>query len=117
MTNTDFAENVRFTAEMAVRREESARAVLVDVVTAGRQIDSYTLKPVMEAQAKAQPWRQVLQRMKKVDAAKAVESVREDCMEVLMRGESQSTCAITNETDRLARDAARNFLRETRRMG
>jgi hypothetical protein len=118
MTNTDLAENIRFSAKAAIRREDSARAALVDVVTAGRHIDSYTLRPVMTAQATAQPWRQVLTRMEKVDAAKALESVREECTELLLdRGESQSTCAITNETDRLARDAARTFLKETRRMG
>jgi hypothetical protein len=118
MTNTDLAEAITWHADLASRRDESARQVLVGAVTAGRHVDSYILKPVMEAQAKAQLWRQVVRRMEKAGAAKALESVREDCTDLLLdRGESQSTCAITNETDRLARDAARTFLKDTRRMG
>ncbi|MHB9861927.1 hypothetical protein [Streptomyces sp. YIM S03343] len=118
MTNTDLAETITWTADLATRIEDKARKDLVDAVTAGRHIDSYVLKPVMEAQAKARLWRQVVTRMEKVGAAKALESVREECTDLLLdRGESQSTCAITNETDRLARDAARTFLKETRRMG
>ncbi|MFE5037081.1 hypothetical protein [Streptomyces sp. NPDC056683] len=121
MTNakpTDLAESITWYADLATRRENTSRQALVDAVTAGRQVDSYILKPVMEDQAKAQLWRQVTLRMEKAGAAKALESVREECTDLLLdRGESQSTCAITNETHRLARDAARTFLKETRRMG
>ncbi|MFG3287313.1 hypothetical protein ACGF3G_00625 [Streptomyces sp. NPDC048179] len=121
MTNTnttDLADTITWTAGLAARRDESARKDLTDAITAGRHIDSYLLKPVMEAQAKAQLWQQVVRRMEKAGTAKALESVREECTDLLLDlGESQSTCAITNETDRLARDAARTFLKETRRMG
>jgi hypothetical protein len=115
---TDLAENLAFSAQSAIRREEYARNILTEAITAGTVIDAYTLRPMLTAQANAMPWRKVVARIKKAGAARALESVREECTELLTeRSESRSTCAITNETDRIAREAAREFLRATRRMG
>jgi len=117
MTNTDLAETIRFNAGCAIDTEGRARKALADVVSTGGYIDAHTLKPVMTAQAEALPWRQVLNRLEKAGALEALDSVREECTELLLeRSESQSTCAITNDLERMRRDAARNFLRNTRRL-
>ncbi|MFI5814931.1 hypothetical protein ACIA7S_28730 [Streptomyces sp. NPDC051643] len=114
---TGLTENLIFSAQSVIRNEERARKALAKGVTEGMVVDSYLLRPVLIAQATAVPWRKVAARIEQAGAVEALRSVREECMEFLTeRSETQSTCAITNESDRLARDAARDFLRTIRSM-
>jgi hypothetical protein len=117
-TAEELAAYVTMLATAATGRDDKARKELAEAALAGRVLDSYTLKPAMEAQAKALPWRLVLRRAEKSgDVVAALAEVREELTENLLdRGESQSTCVISNDTDRLNREAAREFLRTTRRM-
>jgi hypothetical protein len=115
---TDLGNQLMFAAEAYIDDEDRARKALAKAVTAGITLDSNTLRRALVAQAVALPWRRVAARIEKAGAARALESVREEYTELLLeRSESQSTCAITNETDRMNRDAARDFLRATKRMG
>lgn len=119
MTNTapTLADILTRHADAAIEREEQARKSLARAIEAGNVLDSYTLRPVLTAQAEATPWRKVAQRIEKAGAEKALESVREEYTDLLIdRSESQSTCAITNEIDRTQRDAARRFLSATKYM-
>jgi hypothetical protein len=94
-------------AESAIRRDGQARKALAEAALAGRALDSYTIRPALEAQATARPWRLVMARIDDgMDAQAAVAEVREELTEnLLTRGESQ---------DRLDREAARYFLHNTK---
>lgn len=104
-------------ADQAITRDTEARQKLADAALKGLMLDTFTIKPALEAQAAALPWRHVLDRATKGRTlAEAVARVREDMTYLLVeRSESQSTCAISNESDRMAREAARRFLSSTRR--
>ncbi|GAA2732159.1 hypothetical protein [Streptomyces nogalater] len=111
------AEKITTRAEVALAREADVRADFTASITAGAALTPYILKPVMVAEAEAQPWRQVARAIKRgTDPVAALREAREDATETLLEtAPTRSTDGLTNEADHIQREALRKFLRDTRR--
>lgn len=117
-TPEEIAEAVQEWSALAIRADEDARKKLSEDALTGLALNSFNIKPALEAQAAALPWRKVARLINRGSTAwGALREVREDATETLLDGrESQSTCAITNDVERAEREALRNFLRQTSRL-
>ncbi|MEU0181440.1 hypothetical protein ABZ312_09650 [Streptomyces sp. NPDC006207] len=115
LTPEQLAHGLRIFAENAIDAEEAARTRLAKALTAGKPIDSYLLEGVIEKQADAANWRNLIDRLDKgEDVTEAVTKIRQMLTKRLLEyGESTSTSAISNDIARNEREAARRFLDRT----
>ncbi|MEJ8654614.1 hypothetical protein WKI65_42940 [Streptomyces sp. MS1.AVA.3] len=118
-TETSTTTQITDSAEHAITRADKQRKQLAESMTADSfHLDTYSLQPVLRAQANALPWRHVRARINTgLTPIEALRDVRaEQTRRLLGTSESQSTDALVNETERMEREAARNFLRDTERL-
>jgi hypothetical protein len=117
-TPEEIATAIKEWSEITFAAEEGARKQLAENALAGFALSSYNMRPVLEAQAAALPWRHVTRSINgKKTPVEALREVRKDATEALVGdSESQSTCAMTNDVARMEREAWRRFLRQTRRL-
>ncbi|MEJ8654845.1 hypothetical protein WKI65_44110 [Streptomyces sp. MS1.AVA.3] len=116
MTTETITAEIIDTAERSIARADTKRKELAELMAADFfHLDTYSLRPVLGLQATALPWRHVLARIQTgLTPTEALRDVRaEQTRQLLSMSESQSTDALVNETERMQREAARNFLRDT----
>ncbi|MYX39009.1 MULTISPECIES: hypothetical protein [unclassified Streptomyces] len=115
LTPAQLAHGLRIFTEGAFELDEAARARLTKALASGEHISSFLLEGVVEKQADAANWRQLINRLDKgEDVIEAVTTIRRMLTKKLLEyGESTSTSAIANDMNRQEREAARRFLDRT----
>lgn len=119
MTAETTAAKITKAAEYVIARADKERKELAEMMAADFfHVDSHSLTPVLRTQAYAMPWRHVRARIQTgLTAEDALRNVRAELTrQLLSMSERQNADALVNETDRMEREASREFLRDTERL-
>lgn len=99
-------------------KAQEACKELAEAATCDRVLNAFVLRPVLDAQAAALPWRHVRNAIDHgLTPVDALKTIREDVTTHLVeRSETSSTDALHNELEHIQREAYRKFLHYTKHL-